>query len=65
MCQATVYVSCNGQEKEILRDVILLESTSDGVRLSAFFEEPKMVRACIKRIDFLKHVVILVPQEGK
>lgn len=74
MCQATVYLARHGQEEEIMRDVILLEPTADGVRLSTFFEEPQMVRARIGRIDFLKHTVILVveveggplrpPQEG-
>ena len=71
MCQATVYLARDGQErgggqetwpKEIMQDVILLETTADGVRLSAFFEEPKTVRARIGRIDFLKHTVTLVPE---
>lgn len=65
MCQAIVYLSRNGQEEEIMRDVIWLESAPEGVKLSTFFDEPKMVRARIERIDFLKHTVTLVPQEEK
>ena len=63
MCQATVYLAQDGQEKEILRDVILLEPAEEGegVRLQAFFEEPVTVQARIERIDFLKHTVTLVP----
>jgi predicted RNA-binding protein len=61
MCQATVYLVQDGQEEEIMRDVILLEPAEDGVRLQAFFEEPVTVRARIGRIDFLKHTVTLVP----
>ena len=64
MCQAKVYLARDGQEEseEIMQDVILLETTADGVRLSAFFEEPQTVRARIWRIDFLKHTITLVPE---
>jgi predicted RNA-binding protein len=64
MCQATVYLVQNGEEKEILRDVVLLEPAEDGLRLQAFFEEPVTVQARVERIDFLKHTVTLVPAEG-
>ena len=64
MCQATAYLARDGQERseEIMQDVILLEKTADGVRLSAFFEEPQTVRARIGRIDFLKHTITLIPE---
>lgn len=55
MCQATVYL--NGQE--IMRDVIRVEPTPEGVRLTTFFESPKVVPAIIREIDLLKHRVIL------
>jgi predicted RNA-binding protein len=61
MCQATVYLAQDGQEKELMRDVILLEPVEEGLRLQAFFEEPVTVRARVERIDFLKHTVTLVP----
>jgi predicted RNA-binding protein len=61
MCQATVYLTRDGQEEEIMRDVVLLEPAEDGLRLQAFFEEPVTVRARVERIDFLKHTVTLVP----
>jgi predicted RNA-binding protein len=47
-----------------MQDVILLETTADGVRLSTFFEEPQTVRASIEQIDLLKHTVTLVPELG-
>jgi predicted RNA-binding protein len=64
MCQATAYLARDGQERseEIMQDVILLETTADGVRLSTFFEEPQTVRARIGRIDFLKHTITLNPE---
>jgi len=64
MCQAAVYLAQNHQEKEIMRDVTLLEPVQGGVRLQAFFEEPVVLQARIGRIDFLKHTVTLVPVEG-
>lgn len=66
MCQATVYLAGDGQEEEIMQDVILLEPVTNGVRLITLFEEPQTVRARIRRIDFLKHTVTLVPEaEGE
>ena len=64
MCQATVYLTQDGQEEEVMRDVVLLEPVEGGLRLQAFFEEPVVVEARVSRIDFLKHSVTLVPMEG-
>jgi predicted RNA-binding protein len=64
MCQATVFLAQDGQEKEIMRDVILLEPVAEGLRLQAFFEEPVTVQARIKRIDFLKHTITLAAEEA-
>jgi predicted RNA-binding protein len=63
MCQAVVYLTQGDGEKEIMRDVILLEPLEGRVRITAFFEEPVMVQARVGRIDFLKHRVTLVPIE--
>lgn len=57
MCQATVYLG----DKEIAREVTWLEPTDEGVRMATFFEEPRVVPGRIRRIDFLKHRVILEP----
>jgi predicted RNA-binding protein len=58
MCQATIYLG----EQEIAREVTWLEPVEGGVRLATFFEEPRVVRARIRRIDFLKHRVLLEPR---
>ncbi len=55
MCQATVYLD----GEEIMQDVIYVEPSSEGVRLSTFFEEPRLVPAVIRKIDLIKHQVIL------
>lgn len=64
MCQATVFLD----GEEIMQDVVLVEPVQDGVRLSTFFEEPDLVPAVIRRIDLLKHQVLLEsidPEEGR
>jgi predicted RNA-binding protein len=61
MCQATVYLVQDDQEKEIMRYVIRLEPVEGGVRLEAFFEDPVTLPARVGFIDFLKHTVTLVP----
>ena len=59
MCQATVYMG----DRVIAREVTGLEPMQDGVRLVAFFEEPRVVPGRICRIDFLRHRVLLAPLE--
>jgi predicted RNA-binding protein len=59
MCQATVFL--NG--REVMRDVLRVEPTPEGIRLYAFFEEPRVVPAAIQEIDLIKHRVMLVSNE--
>jgi predicted RNA-binding protein len=62
MCQATVYLD----GKEIMRDVMLVEPTPEGVRLVTLFEPVQVVSAVIRKIDLIKHLVLLEsPGEGK
>ena len=63
MCQATVILVQDGEERVIMRDVILLTPQEDGLRLQALFEEPVTVKAEVSNIDFLKHTVTLAPLE--
>ena len=55
MCQATIYLD----GIEIMQDVTQVEIVPEGVRLTAFFEDPLVVPAVIRQIDLLKHRVIL------
>jgi len=57
MCQATVYLG----DVKVAEEVIGLELLGDSVRLTAFFEEPRVVPGRIRTIDFLKHEVVLEP----
>ena len=55
MCQATAYLD----GKEIMKDVLLVEPVPEGVLLATFFEQPRIVPAVIRRLDLMKHRVIL------
>ncbi len=61
MCQSSVFMIDKDGEKEIKRDVILVEPTDDGVKIQGFFESPEVIPARIKTIDLLKHRIILEP----
>jgi predicted RNA-binding protein len=64
MCEATVYLTEDGQEKEIMRDVMLLQPEGDAWLLVTLLGEQKLVRGTIEKLDFLKHTVHLSqPQE--
>ena len=59
MCEATVYLTEDGQEKEIMRDVMLVQPEGDAWLLVTLLGEQKLVRGTIKKLDFLKHTVHL------
>ena len=60
MCQMKVVLEQNGEQEKIMDNVTHLEVTGDGVLVSTFFEEPKLVEsAWVKDIDFLSGTVTL------
>jgi len=63
MCEATVYLTSDGQEKKIMQDVVLVQPEGDAYLLANLLGEQKLVRGRIKRIDFLKHTVHLSQPE--
>jgi len=59
MCEATVYLTSDGQEKKIMRDVMLMQPEGDAWLLVTLLGEQKLVRGTIEKLDFLKHTVHL------
>lgn len=60
MCQMNVMFEHDGEQKQVMENVTLLEVTGEGVLVSTFFEEPRLVReARVKSIDFLGGTVTL------
>ncbi|MEA3351201.1 MAG: CooT family nickel-binding protein [Chloroflexota bacterium] len=61
MCQATIYLD----GEEIMKDVISVEALPEGIRLSAFFEQPRLVPATIRKIDLMKNKIVLESSEKR
>ena len=60
MCQMNVVLEEDGGQEKIMENVTHLEVTGEGVLVSTFFEEPKLVKSArIKNIDFLGGTVTL------
>jgi len=60
MCQMNVVLEHDGKQDKIMENVTRLEVTGEGVLVSAFFEDPKLVKsAWVKSIDFLGGTVTL------
>ena len=59
MCEATVYLSDNGDEQKIMQDVVLVQPEDDAWLLVNLLGEQKLVRGAIEKIDFLRHRVYL------
>jgi len=59
MCEATVYLTEDGQEKKVMQDVVLVQPEGDAWLLVTLLGEQKLVRGTIKKLDFLKHTVHL------
>ena len=60
MCQMSVMFEHDGEQEQVMESATRLEVTDEGVLVSTFFEEPKLVRgARVKRIDFVGGTVTL------
>jgi len=55
-----VVLKHDGEQEKVMENVTHLEVTGEGVLVSTFFEEPKLVKsAWVKSIDFLGGTVTL------
>jgi predicted RNA-binding protein len=59
VCEASVYLVKDGEEKKIMQDVIFVRPEGDTVFMATLLGEQKMVPGRISRIDFLKHIVFV------
>lgn len=54
MCQMSIILEKNGEEEVVLANAAKLEVLAEGIKVSALFEEPKLLAgAVMKEIDFL------------
>jgi predicted RNA-binding protein len=59
MCEAKAYAAKNGDEEQIMQDVVLVQPEGDAYLLVNLLGEQKPVQGRIERIGFLKHTVRL------
>ena len=65
MCQMSVFVEENGEQRVILENVTRLESVDGNISVSTLFEEPKTIPSSyVKTIDFTAGKVLLSPASG-
>lgn len=64
MCQSNVYLLRKGQEELILENATAISVEDGSVVLEELFGERRRVAARIRRIDLLKHRVLLEPADG-
>ena len=64
MCQMSVVLEKDGGQEMVMKSVARLEVLADGVRVSALFEEPVVVAARVKTIDFMAGLVTMEPLAG-
>jgi len=63
VCEAKVFVRDNGNEQQIMEDVVLMEPEGDAYLLVNLLGEQKLVHGRIERIDFLRHTIHLGPTQ--
>lgn len=59
MCQSSVYTLNQDQEELLLEDVAWVAVEGDQVTMRTLFGEPISLTARIKKIDLMKHRIIL------
>jgi len=65
MCQMSIVLEQDGREEVILDNASLLEVIDDGLRVSALFEEPRLIpHASVRAIDFLHGKVSVTQTKG-
>ena len=59
MCEAKVYLGDEGEERQIMEDVVLVQPEGEAYLLVSLLGEQKLVQGRIEKIDFLRHTVHL------
>ncbi len=63
MCESQAILVKNGVEETLLNDVVLLEQTSEGIKLVNIRGETKVLKDVkLAKIDFLKHRIYFMPR---
>jgi predicted RNA-binding protein len=57
MCEATAYLVSSGKEKEIMKDVAIVEVQGKRLTFRDILGNEKKLQAKIKKIDLIQHKV--------
>jgi len=57
MCEATAYMVSSGKEKEIMKDVALIEVDGKHLTFRDILGNEKKLQAKIRKIDLIQHKV--------
>jgi predicted RNA-binding protein len=60
MCLAVVYVNGGDGKKEVMQDVVRIESENRGYRLVGIMGEEKFVEGQLKSVDFFEDHSVLI-----
>ncbi len=63
MCIATVYLDTNGEQKEVMRDVIRIEAENGRFQLVNLLGEEKYLEGKLKSIDFWEEHAVVIEQD--
>ena len=59
MCEATAYILKQGMEEVFVKDVDVLESNGDELRITSLYGDQKTLKGKIKSISLIEHKIIL------
>lgn len=59
MCEANVFLITNGVEQEVMKEVLHMDVSQDGLVIRDLLGNQKELQAKIKTVNFINHKVIL------
>ncbi|ODS37143.1 MAG: RNA-binding protein [Candidatus Altiarchaeales archaeon WOR_SM1_86-2] len=59
MCESDVYLKTNGKEELFMKEAARIEIEDDRVEVYGLLGDKKQVSGKVKKIDFLKHRVVV------
>lgn len=63
MCEAVVFLVTDGDQKQLMEDVVTVHPEGDKVLLTDLFGEQRLITAKIVSVDLIGHEIILAPRE--
>lgn len=65
MCEATVFLFEEGQERKIMDNVVAMRRDEEGrVLLASLLGEQRLLQARVREVDFLRQRIVLEPAAG-